>query len=349
MPDYIAPEQMLRSHDVDIRADLYSLGCTLYYLLTGRPPFRDHVRFSEALRLSYVPPDIRKMRPDVTEELAALLEQLVARDPLYRPDSPKVLAANLQLFTTGANLKALVKQNDPDPAAPLQTPPPRVVLNQTSGRSLAFLAVSIFLIIFLLGVIWLREQKRTPDGTEVPPAESLKSSLTVECYRAREGNFVLLGEVGAEGVVPSAGTDSFRVKCQLNDPRYCALIAYNPRGEGIICHPTNPQALPTDSVIYPQEGFLSLPDPGLYTFVLLVSQKEWTEVTLRQIQEAKMGSPPPTLNGVWKFDGQTIVALEGESGNAHPSIAPPFIRDLCSSFSAYRAESVQVLVFSARE
>jgi hypothetical protein len=224
-----------------------------------------------------------------------------------------------------------------------------VVPNRTSGRSLAFLAVSIFLIIFLLGVIWLREQKRT--GTGALPQEDLKSSLTVECYRPREGNFILLGEVGAEGLTPFAGTDSFRVKGQLNAPRYCALIAYNPRGEGVICYPSNQQEshTPTDSVIYPQEGFLPLPDAGLYTFVLLVSQKEWAEVTLRQIQEAKMGSPPPTLNGVWKFDGATVVALEGEPGNANPSPVPPFIRDLCSSFSAHGAESVQVLAFSVRE
>lgn len=354
-PDYIAPEQMQRSHDVDIRADLYSLGCTLYYLLSGRPPFRDQAPLPrDATGFGSLPPDIRKVRPDVNEELAALLEQLVARDPLYRPETPKILAAYLQLFTAGSNLKLLVKQDDPTPGTPQTrgrgTPQPRVVLNRTSSRSLAFLAVSIFLIVFLLGMIWLWEQKRVPSNKEPLPPEALSSSLTVELYRHRDGNLIMLGEVGAEGVTPSMQTDSFRVKGQLSHPRYCALIGYNPRGEGVVCYPTSPQepTPPTDNVIYPQEGFLHLPDPGLYTFVLLVSHKEWTETTLRQIQEAKVGSPPPALDGVWKFDGQTIVALDGEPGNANPSVVPSFIRDLCSSFSAHRAESVQVLAFSVR-
>ncbi len=44
--DYLAPEQAINSHKIDFRADIYSLGCTMYYMLTGRPPFRKAVSHS---------------------------------------------------------------------------------------------------------------------------------------------------------------------------------------------------------------------------------------------------------------------------------------------------------------
>ncbi|GAG47604.1 unnamed protein product, partial [marine sediment metagenome] len=74
--DYIAPEQASDSHNVDIRADIYSLGCTLYKLLCGRAPFTDPKYRSTFEKMTAhvrepVPP-IRQLRGEVSEELAAL-------------------------------------------------------------------------------------------------------------------------------------------------------------------------------------------------------------------------------------------------------------------------------------
>src|SRR5262249_52788547 len=72
-PDYGAPEQARRSHQVDIRADLYSLGCTLYFLLTGRAPFAGTV--GEKLvqhQLDEAEP-LEKLRPEVPPALAAVV------------------------------------------------------------------------------------------------------------------------------------------------------------------------------------------------------------------------------------------------------------------------------------
>jgi len=69
--DYMAPEQVTQSQAVDHRADIYSLGCTFFFLLTGRPPF-GHGTLSEriAQHQSGQTPDPRRFRPDTPDELA---------------------------------------------------------------------------------------------------------------------------------------------------------------------------------------------------------------------------------------------------------------------------------------
>jgi serine/threonine protein kinase len=78
--DYIAPEQAVDSHEVDGRADIYSLGCTLYHLLAGRPPF-SHVHAEERVNahLTRQPPRIEQVRPEVPGPLAAVLRRMMER------------------------------------------------------------------------------------------------------------------------------------------------------------------------------------------------------------------------------------------------------------------------------
>ena len=65
-PDYIAPEQAMDSHDVDIRADLYSLGCTLYFLLTGKVPFPGGDALEKLFKHRLEEPGpVEQLRPDV--------------------------------------------------------------------------------------------------------------------------------------------------------------------------------------------------------------------------------------------------------------------------------------------
>src|SRR6202011_1826417 len=65
-PDYIAPEQARESHTVDIRADLYSLGCTFFYLLTGSVPFPKGSLIQKLARHQFdAPPAVESLRPEV--------------------------------------------------------------------------------------------------------------------------------------------------------------------------------------------------------------------------------------------------------------------------------------------
>ena len=78
--DYLSPEQALDSHKVDARVDIYSLGCTLYFMLTGDAPFPQGTIPQRLLQhQSAEPPDIRKLRPDCPEELIAICRKMMAK------------------------------------------------------------------------------------------------------------------------------------------------------------------------------------------------------------------------------------------------------------------------------
>jgi serine/threonine protein kinase len=98
-PDYVSPEQISNAHRVDIRADIYSLGCTLYYLLTGGPPFHGTSLY-DILRAhhSMDAKPLNLARPEVPVELAALVAKMMAKGPERRFQEPKEVAQALTPF-----------------------------------------------------------------------------------------------------------------------------------------------------------------------------------------------------------------------------------------------------------
>jgi serine/threonine protein kinase/Leucine-rich repeat (LRR) protein len=109
--DYMAPEQSTNTHQVDIRADIYSLGATLFKLLTGRAPFAEaktDTVVKKLMALATQPaPNVRTIRTDCPIELATLVDRLLAKDPGDRPTTPMALAEDLGPFARGADLPAL--------------------------------------------------------------------------------------------------------------------------------------------------------------------------------------------------------------------------------------------------
>ena len=98
--DYLAPEQALDSHTVDIRADIYSLGGTLYYLLTGRPPFPEgNVAQKLVSHQQREPVPIAQLRPDVSPQLVAVFEKMAQKDPAERYQTPADVVAALAPWT----------------------------------------------------------------------------------------------------------------------------------------------------------------------------------------------------------------------------------------------------------
>jgi uncharacterized protein (TIGR03067 family) len=101
-PDYIAPEQAEDSRAADIRSDIYSLGCTLYHLLTGQVPFPgDSVLRKLDAHRQREPKPIRTIRPEVPIELAAIVARMMAKSPADRYQTPAEVAAALAPFAAG--------------------------------------------------------------------------------------------------------------------------------------------------------------------------------------------------------------------------------------------------------
>ena len=97
--DYVAPEQVANSHSVDIRADIYGLGATFYFLLAGHPPFPTGTVSQKLLwHRTKDPTPIRQIRPEVPEGLAVIVGKMMAKDPKARFQTPAQIAAELEQF-----------------------------------------------------------------------------------------------------------------------------------------------------------------------------------------------------------------------------------------------------------
>jgi serine/threonine protein kinase len=115
-PDYLSPEQARDLHSVDIRSDLYSLGCTFYFLLTGRPPFPGGKALEKLVKhFTEMPQPIAELRADLPSGVVDIVENLMAKNPLERYQAPLDVALALVPFSIqppGFLMPDAVEMND---------------------------------------------------------------------------------------------------------------------------------------------------------------------------------------------------------------------------------------------
>src|SRR5690606_6245670 len=105
--DYISPEQARDPRTYDGRSDSYTLGCTLYFMLTGQAPFAEGTVLHKLLsHSSESPPDPRVLRPDLPAELVPVMQRMLAKKPTDRYQRPVDLIADLLVLADRLGLAA---------------------------------------------------------------------------------------------------------------------------------------------------------------------------------------------------------------------------------------------------
>ena len=98
-PDYLAPEQARDARSADVRADIYSLGCVLFHLIAGRPPFQDRNVMAQMVKhATEKPPALADLVPGLPTGLSAAVGKMLEKKPDDRPQTPKDAADLLKQF-----------------------------------------------------------------------------------------------------------------------------------------------------------------------------------------------------------------------------------------------------------
>ena len=168
--DYMAPEQAQNSEEADHRADIYSLGCTLYRLLTGQPPYRGRTLIQVVMAHCNAPiPSLCEARPEVPAALDAIFQKMVAKRPEDRYQSVAEVVAALTAFRKGEAMETSVA-------------PPHTKPGASARQWILLLAGLVGLVVcgliaaFVLA--WTSRRASRPEGT--PPGPSQRVSAASE-------------------------------------------------------------------------------------------------------------------------------------------------------------------------
>ncbi|MDA1052038.1 MAG: serine/threonine-protein kinase [Planctomycetota bacterium] len=170
---YMSPEQINSAHRVDQRADIYSLGVTLYKLLAGSDPFEDDQSRTKTTTTiaTQSAPSLRRLRPDVPRALAKVVRKMLSKNVSRRHRDATTVASLLRPYTSGADLQALAAEatvNNPLNSSRSYRHVPihrRALLRIWRGSMATLKFLGSAFVILVLGVLMNSDTKR-PDRSE---------------------------------------------------------------------------------------------------------------------------------------------------------------------------------------
>lgn len=237
--DYISPEQARDPRDADVRSDLYSLGCTMFFLLAGRPPFAEGTMVQKLLQHQQAePPAIKEIRRDVPRSLAEVIATLMEKDPADRYQRPAALVADLIACAEAEGYQLSAARLA---AAVVPVPLPRA--------SRLPWVVPLLLLAALVGMLWLRAATvRRGDSEPVPPGVDAPSSAGApESESAMETPVTIVRDAHALGHAITDGAEESVVEIDADGVLDLASFAVEGRKLAFRAAPGRTPVLRVDS------------------------------------------------------------------------------------------------------
>jgi serine/threonine protein kinase len=294
--DYMAPEQAKDARQADYAADIYSLGCTFYHLLTGQVPFPGNNKLEklEAHRTRQ-PALLVSFQREFPKGLQAVLSRMLAKKPAERHRAAFAVAADLEPFCKGASLGGLLGSKETPTSA--ETKLPKLIF-----RKKLVLTSCVLAAVAVVGG-WLAFYSASrKGGGSAGTAEAGENGLTtgeirggtpgaavsspfkgwidVKVYSGQPGRHDRT--LAEEGVVPLRRDDPYKLFAEVEPAGYLYVLSIDTEGAVAPVYPWRPgewgtrptQEKPLTRLRLPpeaEEGWkLEVPDDGMHTFILLV-------------------------------------------------------------------------------
>ena len=319
---YMSPERLSGDCQAIFLSDIYALGCTLYHLLTGNPPFvniASPIDLIQAHRDTPVPRVDQRMS-NLPTGLASLIQRMLDKEPAMRPHSAMEVADALYAFAGKANLTKLcakaLSHNSEQPS-PTQrnslvddSKGDVVVNNVRVRRRKRYITrfwssiVSMLIVAASLGLLASTWRSDTKPTLRIRKFEVFNFPVTGDESRH-------VGLIG-EDLSRSLENDSVKVVVEFSSPAYAYLIAMDTNGDAHVVLPEQAGQAPIQTEklsLYPFEAYGLEDGPGIQGFAVLASVEalpSFNEWNRRHQLNTFWARDMKSQGDVWRFDGHDI-------------------------------------------